>query len=296
MIPFLMEVSTPEWFSELNYESWIRVLVLTVLGFPGAYMASSVVGKIVRRGSSEHAAVFVKKMVLYVLILLVVLTILIQLGFNLSAILGAAGIASIAIGFAAQTSLSNVISGLFLYWERPFEIGDIIKVGDTLGIVLSIDLMSVKIRTFENQFIRIPNETIIKSETTTVTRFPIRRLTIRVGVSYHENIPKVVETLKRVAEQNPYCLDEPEPLILFDDFGDSSLNFVFGPWFEKTQFLLLKNSIMHDIKRHFDEAGIEIPFPQRVITFVGEKDGDISNPSNPKEEPTDMNDGSSANA
>jgi small-conductance mechanosensitive channel len=272
MIPFLSEIQIDTIFQNLDYHAWIRVGVLALVGIPGAFLASSLAGKLVRKNTSEHVSVFFKKMVLYVLMLLIFLTILIQLGFNLSAILGAAGIVSVAIGFAAQTSLSNIISGLFLYWERPFEINDIIKVGETLGIVMSIDLMSVKIRTFENQFIRIPNETIIKSETTTVTRFPIRRLTIHVGVSYREDTAKVIETLRKVAEENPYCLDEPAPLILFDNFGDSSLNFVFGPWFEKSQFLMLKNSIMQDIKKAFDEAGINIPFPQREITIVGGSD------------------------
>ena len=140
-----------------------------------------------------------------------------------------------------------------------------IKVGDTIGIVISIDLLSVKLRSYENQFIRIPNETLIKSEATTVTKFPIRRLTIPVSVSYKSDIEQVMGVLKEVAEQNPFCLDEPEPLIVFDKFGESSLDFLFGPWVEKTEFLKLKNSIMKDIKTRFDAHGIEIPFPQRVM-------------------------------
>ena len=123
----------------------------------------------------------------------------------------------------------------------------------------------MKLRQFDNLYVRIPNENIIKSQVTTVTRFPIRRMDISVGVAYKEDVAKVIEALKSVADKNQYSLDEPEPLVVFKDFGESSLNFMLGLWFEKTQFLLLKNSIMKDIKVRFDEEGIEIPFPHRTL-------------------------------
>lgn len=250
----------------------IKSVAIAVICFPLLWMLSSVVSKIVKRNASEHVALLTKKVIIYTGSVLIIATILVELGFNLSAILGAAGIASVAIGFAAQTSLSNIISGVFLYWEKPFEVGDVVQVGDTMGIVLSIDLLSVKLRSFDNQFIRIPNETLIKSEAKTITRFPVRRLTIPVSVSYKANVKEVMEVLKEVAEHNPFCLDEPEPLIIFDKFGESSLDFIFGPWVEKTEFLKLKNSIMMDIKNLFDARGIEIPFPQRVLHVEKEED------------------------
>ena len=250
----------------------IKSVAIAIICFPLLWLLASVVSKLVKKSTSEHMGLLVKKIVIYTGSVLIVATILVELGFNLSAILGAAGIASVAIGFAAQTSLSNIISGIFLYWEKPFEVGDVIKIGDTMGIVLSIDLLSVKMRSFDNQFIRIPNETLIKSQSTTVTRFPIRRLTLPVSVSYNSDITRVMEVLKEVANQNPHCLDEPEPLILFDKFGDSSLDFIFGPWVEKSEFLALKNSIMTDIKNRFDANGIEIPFPQRVVHVKKEND------------------------
>ena len=251
----------------------LKTVVIVVICFPLLWVLASVTSKLVKRNATDHVALLVKKIILYSGSILIVATALVELGFNLSAILGAAGIASVAIGFAAQTSLSNIISGIFLYWEKPFEVGDVVQIGDTMGIVLSIDLLSVKLRSFDNQFIRIPNETLIKSEAKTITRFPIRRLTIPVSVSYKANVSEVVEVLKEVADQNPFCLDEPEPLIVFDKFGESSLDFIFGPWVEKSEFLLLKNSIMMDIKNRFDARGIEIPFPQRVVHV--ERDEDI---------------------
>ena len=171
----------------------------------------------------------------------------------------------IAVGFASQTSVSQIISGLFLISEKPFEVGDVIKVSDKVGTILSIDFLSVKLRTFDNQFVRIPNEALIRTEVVNITRFPLRRIDIKIGVAYKEDVPHVRQVLARIARDNPFCLDEPEPAIVFTDFGESSLNFLFGVWCVKADFGKLRNSIMDDIKRTFDEEKIEIPFPHRTI-------------------------------
>ncbi len=163
--------------------------------------------------------------------------------------------------FASQTSASNVISGLFLLGERPFGVGDIVRVGNTTGEVLSIDLLSAKLRTFDNLYVRIPNETMLKSEVTTLTRFPIRRLDLQIGVAYKENIEKVRSVLLAVADKNPLSLEDPKPLFIFKGFGESSLNVQFSLWTKRENFIDLKNSIQYEIKLAFDEHLIEIPFP-----------------------------------
>jgi len=158
-----------------------------------------------------------------------------------------------------------LISGLFLIAERPFAIGDIIKVGDRTGEVLSIDLLSVKMRTFDNLYVRLPNESMIKSEVINLTKFPIRRIDLQIGVAYKENIAKVRDVLFRVADKNPLCLEEPIPLFIFQGFGDSSLNIQFSVWVKRENYLNLRNSIQEEIKVAFDEEDIEIPFPHRTI-------------------------------
>ena len=170
-----------------------------------------------------------------------------------------------AIGFASQTSASNLISGLFLVAERPFTVGDVIRVGTTTGEVLSIDTLSVKLRTFDNLFVRIPNESLIKSEVTTLTRFPIRRADLLVGVAYKEDLSKVRTILEEVADKNPLSLEEPKPRYIFQGFGESSLDIQFSVWAKRENFLDLKNSIYSEIITAFDEQGIEIPFPHRTI-------------------------------
>ncbi|MFC1605082.1 mechanosensitive ion channel family protein, partial [Planctomycetota bacterium] len=193
------------------------------------------------------------------------LAVLHQSGYKLTALLGAAGIAGIAIGFASQTSVSNIISGLFLISEKPFAVGEIIQVGSTKGAILSIDLLSVKLRTFDNHLIRLPNEMLIKSEVRNITRFPIRRLDIEVGVAYKENVQKVRDVLLDIADKEPLCLDEPEPDVRFQNFGDSALEFLYAIWCVREDFLKLKKKIMQQIKERFDEEGIEIPFPHRTL-------------------------------
>jgi len=188
-----------------------------------------------------------------------------DLGFNLGILLGAAGILTVAIGFASQTSASNVISGIFLLGEKPFVVGDVIRVGTTTGEVVSIDLLSVKLRTFDNLFVRLPNETMIKSEITNLQRYPIRRVDLQVGVAYKEDIERVRAVLMDVADQNPLCLEEPQPLILFRGFGASSIDHQFSVWAKQENFLELRNTIPAEIKAAFDAHGIEIPFPHRSL-------------------------------
>ena len=243
----------------------LRVCVLLGVGLPLLHLLSRLVGRMLKGQVSDQARMLTTKAIVYVGTALLIAMSLQELNFKLGTILGAAGIVGVAVGFASQTSLSNIISGAFLIWEKPFEVGDLIRVGETLGVVAEVDLLSVKLRTLDNTLVRIPNENLLKSQVTNVTHFPIRRIDIAVGVAYKEDVRRVTEILADVADKNPYCLDEPKPLVLFKNFGDSALEFLFGVWCVKTDYLDLKNSIMRDVKERFDQEGIEIPFPHRTI-------------------------------
>ena len=188
-----------------------------------------------------------------------------EMGLRLSVVLGAAGVLTVAVGFAAQTSVSNLISGLFLMGERPFGVSDLIKVGDTTGEVLSIDLLSVKLCTFDNLLVRIPNETMLKANVTNLTRFAIRRYDLALRVAYEEDLEQVQRVLFELAEREPLCLKNPEPLFLFLSFGDSCVNIQFSVWARRESFLELRNAIALGVKRAFAEHGIEMPFPQRTL-------------------------------
>ncbi len=248
-----------------RFEPVLRVLLVLILGFWGARVAGRATQKALGKRLSLQGAMLAAKGVRYGILVVLALTLLSMFDVGLTALLGAAGVMGIAIGFAAQTSLSNLISGLFLVFERPFQIGDVLQVDDILGIVLNIDLLSVSLRTFDNRFVRIPNESLIRNRFINITRHPIRRLDIDVGVAYKEDIEKVTKVLADIADQNPNSLDEPAPIVLFKGFGQSSLDFMLGVWFEKADMLVLRNSILREIKRRFDAEGIEIPFPHRSL-------------------------------
>jgi small-conductance mechanosensitive channel len=247
----------------------LRAGLLLLVGLIVAQLVSRIPQRMMSKRFSAHHVMQARRFSYYLVLALFIASALSELGFSLGVLLGAAGVLSVAIGFASQTSASNLISGLFLIGERPFGIGDLITVGDTTGEVLSIDLLSVKLRTFDNLYVRIPNETLIKSEVRTLTRFPIRRFDLKVGVAYKEDIRHVREVLMRVADNNPLCLDEPKPLFIFTGFGDSSLDIQFSIWATRENFLELRNSMYEQIKRAFDDEGIEIPFPHRTI-YTGE--------------------------
>ncbi len=250
-----------QFFTVVKLEAILRLSLILVIGFPVVFFLSKTTRKYATKKISAQQGMVFGKIVLYTGIAFILFSALREMGFKLTTLLGAAGIITLAIGFASQTSVSNIISGLFLLAERPFEVNDIITVGSNTGVVMSIDFLSVKLRTFDNKYIRIPNETIIKSDVTNITHFPIRRVDINVGVAYKEDIGRVRAVLLDIAHKNPLCLNEPEPMVLFTGFGNSSLDLLFLVWAVKSDWLKLKNSIAEEVKRRFDEEGIEIPFP-----------------------------------
>ncbi|NRQ43584.1 mechanosensitive ion channel family protein [Rheinheimera sp. YQF-2] len=262
-----MTESLLQWLQSEHIGHIIKASILLLAGFICASMASRAVTRFFSKNFSQHHIVLFKRLLYWLIVALFVASALKQLGFSLSVLLGAAGVLSVALGFASQTSASNLISGLFLIGEQPFKLGDTIKVGNTTGEVLSIDLLSVKLRTFDNLFVRIPNETLIKSEVTNLTRFPIRRFDLLLGVAYKEQIATVRKILLDVADKNPLCLDEPNPMFLFLGFGDSALNIQFSVWSKRENFRDLRNSLQEEVKLAFDKADVEIPFPQRTVHF-----------------------------
>lgn len=243
----------------------LRAGAMVAIGFVLARLSSVGLQRLLEPYLDSHRAMIVRRGSFLTILVLFLVSALHQLGFNFGVLLGAAGIVSVAVGFASQTSASNLISGLFLIGEQPFRVGDVIRIADTTGEVLSIDLLSVKLRTFDNLFVRLPNEQLIKSQVTTLTRFPIRRYDLQIGVAYKEDLAAVSEVLMEVADRNPACLEEPKPLFIFQGFSDSALSIQFSVWAARENYLALRNTMAEQIKNAFDEAGIEIPFPHRTL-------------------------------
>ncbi len=251
----------------------LKIAAIIIIGLLFLRLILFYVKRTMKKRFSQQSIMIVRKLLSYTALFIILILILKQLNVKLAAILGAAGIAGIAIGFASQTSLSNIISGVFLISEKAFTVGDIIKVDGISGIILSVDLLSVKIRTFDNQYVRIPNEKLINTEVVNVTKFPIRRLDINLTIAYKEDLSRVRELLLEITEKNPHCLDNPEPLFVIKEFGDHGVELLLGVWFFKTDYLVTKNTMMQEIKERFDREGIEIPFPHLSLYA-----GSISDP------------------
>ena len=218
--------------------------------------------KIPAEKASPQKMMILKRLLTYTFYVAVVMYVLSLFGVKFSAIWGAAGIAGVAIGFAAQTSVSNIISGLFVLTEGALKIGDTIIVGDVTGIVDAISLLSVRVHTYDNQMVRIPNSTIINSNLTNNSYHKQRRMTINVSIAYENDMTTALEALKKVPGYCPTVLADPAPAVWFDGFGDSGINMTIAVWFKPADFLQTKNDVYIAIKKVFDEAKISIPFNQ----------------------------------
>lgn len=264
-----MNFDWSHYFNAETFEKLLRIAIILVVGTIIISLLGVLMKKILPSKLSQQRKMIINRFVRYTAIVILFTVIISELNIDMAAIFGTAGVIGIVVGVASQTSIGNIVSGFFMVSEKPFEIGDQIRIGDKTGVVHSIDLLSIKIRTFDNLLLRIPNQTVISSEVINVTRFPIRRLDFEIGVAYKENLELVMQTLQEVAKRNPLCLDEPEPLIVFKGFGASSILVQFGVWFERTNYLKVKNSVFMEIKEAFEKKGIEIPFPH-ISVYTGE--------------------------
>lgn len=253
------------WFDFASLGALIRAAVILGVGYLLARFVSRALVRILTNRTAAQQLMVARQICFYLIFGLAAVSAMRELGFSFSVLLGAAGVLTVAVGFASQTSASNLISGLFLIGERPFVVGETIKVGDISGEVIAIDLLSAKLKTPDNLFVRVPNETLIKTPIVNMSRFPIRRYDLQLSVAYKEDIGQVRALLEDVARHNPLCLVEPKPLIIFQGFGDSALNLQFSVWARKESYLDLRNSVAEQVKVAFDAAGIEIPFPHRTL-------------------------------
>ena len=249
---------------------FIGICAWLIFGLWASSFLARLLHKTLTRRVGADTSRTISRAVKYLLVVLFAFILIRGVGVDISAVLGAAGVAGVAIGFASQTSLSNLISGLFLVLERPFKAGDWIEVDGISGYAHSIELISTYIRTFDNRLVRIPNEMLAKSKLINYTQYPIRRLDIDIRVSCKENVGKVMQIFREAVVANPACFNEPEPQILLKGFGESSLDFMVAVWTDSNEHKGARSSLMKDIKERFDREGIELPY-QRIASVTERK-------------------------
>lgn len=198
------------------------------------------------------------------------------LGVNVMPFIAGAGVAGIAVGFAAKDTLSNLIAGVLLILDRPFEIGDRIEVWSapsgtaTWGDVIDIGLRATKIRTTDNLIIVIPNNEIMKRDIVNYTLISSKiRVRIDIGVAYNADIRKAKAIILEVADSLDWILKEPPPKVMVRNFGESSVGLQLRVWIENARKRMDTISNITDrVKERFDEEGVEIPYPKRDITIT----------------------------
>ncbi|MBQ2480909.1 MAG: mechanosensitive ion channel family protein, partial [Treponema sp.] len=217
-----------------------------------------------------HNAQLLSKAISYIFYILMGMYILSLFGIDLKAIWGAAGVAGLAIGFAAQTSVSNIISGLFVVSEKTLKIGDYIEVGGVAGTVDTIGLLSIKIHTADNQMIRIPNSTIINNNLINYSRFPKRRFVFEIPIGYDMDLKYVYNVISKIPAKCKSVIKDPAPLLFYDGFGDA-IKLKLAVWFNNGDLFAVKTEVYTEIVKTCREENVTIPFTHYDITILNDK-------------------------
>jgi len=256
--------------SKLTIGLILTIIISLVVLFVGSeWIRKIIVNKILSRyrldmGTRKSIGTMVK----YFLILAGIFSILQTNGIDLSAFGILAGAVGVGIGFGLQNITNNFISGLIILFEQPIKEGDRIEVGDVSGDVIKISARSTMIVTNDNISIIVPNSQFIDSQVINWSHNDRNiRFNFPIGVSYKENPQKIKEILLEIAKENKGVLNTPEPDVLFDGFGDSSLNFNLRVW--TSEYInrpnVLKSQLYYEVFKRFETEGVEIPFPQRDL-------------------------------
>ncbi len=247
----------------------VLAISLFLLFFLSARLKSLLLKRVFPRYKMDPGvSLSIATIVRYIIVTIGFIVILQTTGIDLSALGILMGALGVGIGFGLQSITNNFISGIIILFERPIKIGDRIEVDDVAGNIISISARATTIITNDNIAVVVPNSEFINS---TVINWSLNDRNVRfnfpVGVAYKEDPARIKNLLLDVAVANPGILNTPPPDVLFDEFGDSSLNFILRVWTSEFSDKpnVLKSQLYYAIFEKFREHGIEIPFPQRDL-------------------------------
>lgn len=242
----------------------LRVAFIAVLTVTLYYSVKRYVRPLLIHRLPRHVSEVILKIASYSILFAGSMAILAELGVNVNTILVAGGIAGIAIGIAGQTVASNLISGIFLYAERPFNVGDPVSIDGNGGIVQDISMFSTKVRRWDGVIIRLPNEAVFRSRIEVYNSSLIRRVEYRIPLSYEADIAKAREAVWRVIEREPLALAEPPPQVFVDSLTDRS-EVVVRFWAPSSKWFDAKMKVLESIVEELLSEGIRIEAPRRRI-------------------------------
>lgn len=246
----------------LDFQMIFKGSVLFIIGLIVASVISRLIGRTIAGKISKHHQLLIRKLVYYVLVLAFTLTALGQMGFETDALVALAGILTVAVGFASQNASSNLVSGLFLIGERPFAVGDRIKFMDREGEVVNIDLLSVKVRLYDNTLYRIPNELLLRTPVVNLTRYPIRRLDCMFNFAQNQDI-HAIERIALESARDPKILTDPPPRFIIKKMQPYGLECVVCMWLTRDDFYPEKTRCYQLVIKGLTDAGVK--FTESVV-------------------------------
>lgn len=248
--------------------NWLNIAYAFTL-IIGGYFVAGWISSLAKRASikhfSQHHAQLTKRFVFHAIFLVFLVSGLQHLGFNLGVLLGAAGILTVGVSFASQTAASNLVSGLFLLFEMPFKIGDTIIVKNITGTVDSIDLMSTKIKTSDNQLVRIPNEMMMKSEIINQSYFKTRRSDIFVTIAYENDVELAKNSILTLAKNHALIHKKPEPTVIVHELKAAGIELKIMVWTDTKVINTVRNELIESINQSFGKENIEISNSQMTV-------------------------------
>lgn len=247
----------------------IGAILILIIGRVAAGIGRNIVKRLLTRTKTDETIVrFVASLAYILIIVFTVLAALSKFGVETASFVAVIGAAGFAVGFALQGSLSNFAAGIMVLVFRPFRVGDVIDAAGVVGVVREIRLFNTIIATADNIKVIVPNGKVYGDVIRNITGYDTRRVDMVFGIGYTSSVQKSYEIITRILKEDPRILDEPAPQVALAELADSSVNFVVRPWVKKEDYWGVKFDVTEKVKREFDEAGIEIPFPQRSVHMV----------------------------
>ncbi len=254
----------------------LNILYAGAIFFIGKWLArtlSNLTDKALSRTHIEVALVhFLRNLVYFALLAFVVIAALGRLGIQTASFVAVLGAAGFAVGMALQGSLSNFAAGVMILIFKPFKIGDAVTAAGSSGTVTSIQIFNTIMHTPDNVEIIIPNAQVISGTVMNYVATGTRRIDLKFGVSYKDNIDKVRNVIQAVIKADNRILPEPETVIAVGELGENSVNFIVRPWVKAGDYWDVQFMLNENIKKAFDKEGIEMPFRQLDVFIRNPQD------------------------
>jgi len=244
----------------------ITILVL-IVGIIVVRLAAGALKKwMIRAKISEILAEFSTRVIRLILYIFVIGTALAFLGIEIGAALVSVSVVlGFVLGFALGDTLSNIASGFMVAVTKPFKKGDYITANGESGTVENVGISITELRSIDNKLIVIPNKSVWGSNITNYTKYSTRRVDMEMGVSYGDNLDKVIKTTLEVIKADKRVLSEPAPQVAVSKFADSAVILVVRPWVKTSDYWAFFFDFKKAIKERYDKEGINIPFPQMDV-------------------------------